>query len=642
MSSRCFRRRAAVAVLVAAALLLPAAVAAPRAVAAQLPPRVAVATGRPAAEARPLAIRGARIVDGTGRPAFEGTLVVQGERIVAVGPDVGVPEGARVVEAEGRTLLPGLFDLHLHLRAAASSRLPADFARNLAATLYCGVTSVAELGSDPESFAPMRRLLREGALAGPRVSFAARLAVPGGHGAEAGRSGLHTRLVVTPEDARAAVGERAGYGPELLKVFSDGWRYGTEPDLASMRADTLAALVEEAHSRGLRVLTHTVSLARAREAAAAGVDVLGHGIGDGSVDDDLAAALAGRAYVSTLAVYEPAGRRPAPAALLLETLDPEARARALQPPRAPSPAVAAARAARFGHLLANVARLRAAGVALGVGTDAGMPSAPFGFAVHRELALLVEAGLSPLEALRAATGESARILGVSGERGTLEPGRLADLLLVEGRPDVEIADSQRISRVFLGGAEVDRAALRARVASAEPVALAAAAPIERLDAFEQPSQRSAGGALWLESTEPGASPTRVLVTRPLRAPGNHALALAASMSRSERSFARLTLPLTPGGLLPLDVRPWRGVRFEARGEGRYRLLVTRRAARPGPFAAEFEAGPRWRGLRVAFSSLAGVAERPLSFDALTEIAFEATRGPGETAWLELDEVGFYR
>jgi len=589
-----------------------------------------------------LAIRGARIVDGTGRGAFAGTLVAEGGRIVALGPEVAVPAGARVVEAEGLTLLPGLFDLHVHLRAAAGSRLPADFARNLAATLYCGVTSVAELGSDPESFTPMRRLLRDGTLAGPRVAFAARLAVPGGHGAEAGRSLLHTRLIVTPDDARAGVRERAGYAPHLLKVFSDGWRYGTEPDLASMRADTLAALVEEAHAVGLRVLSHTVSLARAREAAAAGVDVLGHGIGDGEVDADLAAALAGRAYVSTLAVYEPAGRRPAPAALLLEALDPEARARALQPARAPSAAVAAARARRFGHLLANVARLRAAGVAIGVGTDAGMPSAPFGFAVHRELALLVEAGLTPLEALRAATGESARILGVSHERGTLEPGRLADMLLVEGRPDVEIADSQRIARVFLAGAEVDRDALRASIASGEPAPLAAAPPIERLDAFEQASERSANGALWLESTEPGASPTRVVVTRPLRRERDHALALSAVMSRSERPFARLTLPLTPGGLLPLDVRPFRGVRFEARGEGRYRLLVTRRAARPGPFAAEFEAAPRWRGLRVAFSSLASGAERPLAFDALTEIAFEVSRGPGETAWLELDQVGFYR
>jgi imidazolonepropionase-like amidohydrolase len=640
-------------VLVAGLSLFPAAMQSRSQTAAQ--PPLASAPGP--ARAPAIAIVHARIVDGNGGAPFAGTVVVRNGRIVEVGPQLQPPAGARVIEGQGKTLLPGFFDLHTHLLAKASNPLAADVPKQLASYLYCGVTSVVEMGSDPESYEPFRQLLSSGTLQGPHVSFAARFAVPGGHGAEAGRADLHTFQVVTPREAHAAMRQALSYQPDLIKVFADGWRYGTDQNLASMEPETLTAIAEDARVAHVPVFTHTVTAEGSRIAAQSGVTVQAHGIGDKDADTTLTRAFHDRdmTYVSTLAVYEPREHR-VNTPLLWEVVEPAMRER-LEHPRA-EPAASAAAAAdaesdkaarqqRWAHLLQNVKAMQAAGVRLGVGTDAGMPSAPHGWSTLLEMRLLVEAGMKPLDVLTAATRHAAEALHVLDDRGTIAAGKRADLVLVDGDPTRDIADLERVSTVLFDGVEVDRPALKTLMTTAAPSVLKPLSISEPLlDDFETPDGRSHGGSRWMNATDAGAHPTRMVFGRTLREPGNHALQVFARMSQSERPFARAWLALARGDLQPVDVSRFAGLKFDARGEGSYRLTLPTRGIRDGRYYhAAFTSAPAWAEVTVPFGTLEQTGNGPrvawTGTDVL-EIGFDIDREPETVGWLEIDNLRLYQ
>ncbi len=415
-----------------------------------------------AAQSGVIVIRGARVVDGTGSPAHAATVVLRGPRIESVGADAAAPAGARVIDADGQTLLPGLFDLHTHLTASAATGVSGDWGKNLKAYLACGITTVNDYSTSAEMIAPMHRLLASGAVPGPRVNMAIRLSTPGGHGTEAGWGDFMTYQVSTPEQAHAEMKSVLAYKPDVIKVFTDGWRYGAAPDLSNMNVETLTAIVDDAHAAGIKVFTHTVTLAGAKIAARAGVDVLVHGIGDAPVDGELIGLLKTHKtfYVSTLAVYEShqLGHLSPRVLSLLDPASREATARAAASRTAPAEP-SAARQQRWQNLLSNVHHLNDAGIPVAAGTDAGMAGTFHGFAGLHELELLVEAGMTPLQAIAAGTTVSARAIGVDGQRGVIAPGKVADLVLIDGRPDENIADIEKTSRVFLNGVEFDPRAL---------------------------------------------------------------------------------------------------------------------------------------------------------------------------------------
>lgn len=593
-------------------------------------------------------IRGAIVVDGTGARAARKDVLIRGDRIVAVDANLETPAGARVIDADGKTLIPGLFDLHTHLPYSSVGGLVGDWPKNLLAYLYCGVTSVVDFGTYPETFGPMRQLTDTGAVLSPRLSLAARFTTPGGHGAEGGRSDIFTLEVSTPEQARAAVRRLLHYRPDVIKVFTDGWRYGAAPDMSSMNEETLTAIVAEAHNNGIEVLTHTVTLARAKIAARAGVDVIAHGIGDADADDELIELIKskGTAYVSTLAVYEPRGRD-TPTSLLTTVLDPSARARLdRQAAGSRSGSIPASRQRRWKFLQNNIASLRRAGVHLAVGTDAGVTGTHHGWATLRELKLLVSAGMTPIEAITSATGVSAKAIGVNDERGTIAPGKLADLVIVDGAPHRDIEDIDRIERVILGGKEINRGQLAASIADPafQPIRPIPAPLL--LDDFQRADGRSQVNSLWINGAESGHDNSRIIFGRVLRAPRDFALSALARMAERERSYTTINLPLSPGAVIPVDASSFRGVRFDARGDGEYRLTVQTLAVRDGAWhQAAFRVQPFWQTVTVPFAALRQRPDGqsiPWTGHDLLMLSFEISRPAGETGWLELDNVRFYR
>lgn len=409
------------------------------------------------ASAQAILIHGARVFDGTAHKAKVRDVLVRGDRIVAVGRHLRAPD-AEVIDATGLTLLPGLHDLHIHT-ARETFKGNASFVAGFAPYLRSGVTSVNEYSVAGPILSDIRAFTGPA----PHVALAIRMGVPGGHGTESRFTDSITTKATTPAEAHAAMAGQLPYNPDVIKVFTDGWRYGdpARPDRPSMDEPTLAAIVQDAHRRHVPVVTHTVTLGRAKEAARAGVDSLMHGVGDAPVDDELIRLMKRHhmAYVSTLVVYEPQENRtflPQEWPLLSDEDRVTEQARMANPPVQPAPYDAR----RWDILQENLRRLHAAHIRIGIGTDTGIEGVGQGWAAIREIRWLVKLGFTPAEALAAATGVSAGIMHQGKDHGRIRKGMRADLVLTGGKPDERIEDLYDVRRVWVSGAEVDMTATR--------------------------------------------------------------------------------------------------------------------------------------------------------------------------------------
>jgi imidazolonepropionase-like amidohydrolase len=438
------------------------------------------------AAAVPTLFAGVRVFDGTG-DASSGPfdVGVEGGRIrrIAEPGALDMPPGAVRVEGAGRTLMPGLWDSHVHL-GSGEGEAPwalglADVHAQAAALLYCGVTTAVSAGREVDT-ALLNAEFTAGRAAGPRLLRASRpITANGGHPLSMFRLfvgwpladlfvSAHIRQAASPEEAREAVRAEvaSSRGPQLIKVVYNAMVPGT-PHLTRAALD---AVVDEARRFGRRTGVHVGTPAEAVEAAQAGAAVLMHTPWDGALTGaDLEQVRArGTAVVTTRRIFHASAAAQAGvlsfSALEREVMKPGLDARWGAPPKDYPPKGAfaefARELARYDRELGeNVARLRAAGVTVLVGTDSGVPGQIHGGALHEELKALVALGYTPAEALRTATSVPARVWAADAPdaaRGVIAEGAVADLMLVEGDPAARIEDLSRIVGIWQEGRAVDR------------------------------------------------------------------------------------------------------------------------------------------------------------------------------------------
>ncbi|MRX52013.1 amidohydrolase family protein [Paracoccus sp. S-4012] len=407
------------------------------------------------------ALTNGRIIDGTGA-VFTGHLVIEGARILAVGegepPAHLTGDGARVEDLGGRTVLPGMIDCHVHLSmdalaAPSYAGGPRDMlgrlmvaAKNALASLHGGITTVRDCGTPGEVDFALREAAAAGLCITPRLILSGRaLCMTGGHGWQ-----LLGVEVDGPDEARKAARAQLKAGADNVKVIATGGilTQGTEIGSPQLTVAEMRAAADEAHNAGKIAAAHAHGAQGIKNAARAGVDSIEHAYFIDAEGIELMLEH-GTTLVATSAAVRNVVHHGTAAGI-------------------PAHSVAKAQSAIDAHVSGFKAAHKA-GVKMAMGTDSGVPFTRHGRNLD-ELGYLVEMGMTPMKAIQTATRDSARLLKLDDRIGTLEPGKLADLLVVEGDPLADITllrDPEAIRRVVLDGRTVvDRDASRFLVGSA--------------------------------------------------------------------------------------------------------------------------------------------------------------------------------
>lgn len=440
----------------------------------RMKPRVIVAAfllGLPVAghaQTAPVALTHIRIIEGTGAPPVEnGTVLMQDGAIVAAGRDIPLPPNTRVLDRSGMSVLPGLISDHSHIGQLQGVQTGPQFytadtiTAELAQYRRYGVTTVTALGNNvPRVFDPMRKDAHMGLL--PADLFG----VDQGIGVPKGAPPVHVApdqlfRPRTEAEARQAVDTMAAEGTDLIKIWVDDFDHSLP---VKMDPAIIKAVVDEAHQKHLRVAAHIHDLDDAEHVVTAGVDILAHGVRDRFVPPSFVAMLKERGiwYIPTLELDEattawadqPAWvKTPFVEAGLSAPLQQQINNPVWQQENRTGSKADFARTSLATNLQ-NLKILWAAGVKIGFGTDSGAtPLRVAGVAEHRELALMVQAGLPPLQALHIATEEAAALLDLH-DRGVIAAGKRADLLVVAGNPANVISDTDRVVETWENGSAV--------------------------------------------------------------------------------------------------------------------------------------------------------------------------------------------
>jgi len=423
--------------------------------------------------------QGARLVLGDGEVIENGSFVIEGDRIVSVGQTgaVDVPAGTTTVDLTGKTVIPALIDAHAHLGYEGYTAWGADsytrenLIENLERYAYYGFAAAFSAGSDPDDFAlELRRAQEAGEVGGARFLFAAGMAPPGqGPNNQflthvntiAERTGMTVlRGVATEADARAAVQQVAAKDIRFVKIWVDD-RGGSQQKLAP---ELYRAIIAEARANGLAVVVHQQSTDDMPGLLDAGVTGFLHGRLGASLDRALATRIhdAGAYLVPNLGLGELRRERVSDDPFLQETVRADVLARLGAAFDARPQGGGGGGAGGEQALRQSMADLLAADVDVVLGTDAGaVPDHFFGYTGHRELEIFVRLGMTPAQAIVAATSLPAARLGLD-DLGTLAPGKSADFVVLDANPLDDIRNTRSISAVYLRGAPVDRLAMRAR------------------------------------------------------------------------------------------------------------------------------------------------------------------------------------
>ncbi len=381
-----------------------------------------------------LVLRGLTLIDGRGgRPLPNVSVLIEGNKIAAVDSNGSfqAPDNAEVMDLAGKFLLPGMMDLHMHMYSAddpPSPRVEPEAytalvaARNLNKHLMAGVTTVRDVATQRAINISAARAVKEGLIPGPRV-FACGMFIcqTGGHGSG---NPLCAREAKGVADVREAVREQWRAGADWIKVTLNGYR-----DVLEFTYEELEALVDESHRLGRKVACHASILPATKNAVKAGVDTIEHGCHlDEAVADEMARKgipliPTGKVYVGMVEKKEELWLRPENVRIL------EKRAST--------------------HKEAIQLALKA-GVKIGAGTDWSLIFLP------DELKFMVDAGLTPMQAIQSATQVGAEILGIADQVGTIEPGKLADMIVVDKDPLADITSLSHVSMIIQSGKIIKR------------------------------------------------------------------------------------------------------------------------------------------------------------------------------------------
>jgi imidazolonepropionase-like amidohydrolase len=419
---------------------------------------------------------GARVIPGDGSAAIEdAAFLVEGGVITRIGRrgDVAAPAGANRVDLAGKTVMPAIISTHVHpgfqkgLTYSAENFTRENIVDDLNRALYFGISTVMSQGIEKgDVMYRIRADQAAGRLGGARLKLAGRgMGAPNaGPGAPAYADIAYE--ITTEDQARSASRELAANKVDAIKIWVDD-RGGRAPRLPIALS---RAVIEEGHKLGLKVTAHVFYHDDAVELDAAGINAFAHLVRDKEMSDALIASMrAHGVYAMPNIGASERGIHTAPPAwfeepylsgMLRDTEPAAVIARVRDSFASRDPAVAARNKANYAILQRSLAKLNAAGVRIILGCDTGLEDHFFGYAEQKELELMAQAGMTPSQVIVAATSRAAEFLDLP-DTGTLAPGKRADFLVLDANPLDDIVNTRRIAKMYLAGAEVDRAAIKA-------------------------------------------------------------------------------------------------------------------------------------------------------------------------------------
>jgi len=574
-------------------------------------------------------IRNVRVFDGA-HVIPNGDVWVRNGMIEAVGPNLNVPAAIRTIDGSGRTLLPGLIDAHVHTMGQD---------KFLKSALALGVTTELDMGASPKYADQIENEQAQGRrldLADLRSSRSQPTA-PDGHGTE---YGIPIPTISSPEEARAVVDALVAQGADFIGeiVYDDGSEFGVR--LPTLSKENLKAVIDAAHRHGKLAVVHILSEHAAKDAINAGADGLVHLFADQAPDEQfLTLAAQHRVFViATLSVLAaPTGVSAGPRLARDPRLEPYLSVEAIGDLNQDVPR----HMGNLGYAQEAVRRLKAQGVPILAGTDGHNPGTAHGASLHGELQMLVDSGLTPVEALSAATSVNASAFRLN-DRGQIAPGKRADLLLVDGNPTANISDISNVIEVWKLGVPFDRAAYKAeldREKEAERNVRLSAPPGSEsglISDFEDGSMTTAFGLGWNPSTG--------------RLMGGHKpearIAVVDGGAEGSKKALEISGEITPGvfgwggamffpgsaPMEPVNLSRKTSIAFWTKGDGKtYQVMIWAKSKGALPLMKSFTTSPEWTRVSLPLSDFGTDGHD------LKAIMFAALAVPGSFQFL-IDDV----
>ncbi len=540
--------------------------------------------------AQQTAITNVRLFDGT-KVIPHATVLIDGTRIVAAGANVAVPKDAKVIDGNGKTLLPGLIDSHTHV-----------FPGSLERALRFGVTTELDMFTSLRTLDPLRAEQAKGPVTNRADVYSAGtlVTVAGGHGSEyfpipTFRSG---------DDPQAFVDARIVEGSDYIKLIVEtGEAYGMK--LPTLSKSDLTALIAAAHKRSKMAVVHISTLAGARDAIEAGADAIVHIFADKTPDAGFGAFVAAHHafVVPTLTVNESTTGVGSGTSLNTDAhLAPYLNADEMSNLKSAFPK---AKDLSLAYAYDAVRQLKAAGVPILAGTDAPNPGTAHGASMHRELELLVKSGLTPVEALTAATSLPAKQFTLN-DRGRIAAGLRADLLLVDGDPTTDILATRNIAGVWKNGVMLDRKPEPKRVETAQVAAVVPKIGDGMISNFDSGDLKPAFGSEWQISTDSIAGGKSEASINIVEGGANGTPKSLHIHADTKPGFmfpwagAMLLLGATP--MQPVDLSSKSGLSFFAKGDTDIRVMLFAASTGRIPRQTTVHAGADWTAITVPWTA----------------------------------------